>query len=180
MYFSRLPGYENLPDIFDVRVHLTYLANTYAPEKNNADFRLYTQIGSDIDFNNSINASLIWGNTLVWETKRFSVNVATAYDFTINSELNYPVYSNIKGPGQHYGSGSVKVRLGGSPVFVLPTGYTANSVSGSIVNNLYTGFDPFANNSISVPEPSSLILLLIAMLLLAYGKYSKRTKNLAI
>lgn len=170
LYFSRLPSYESLPDNFRVRVHLTYLADTFDVSDDNANLRLYTNIGSDFDFNNTINGSLIFGNTSVWETKSFAVSVGNAYGFKINSELTFPVYNDIRGPGQHFGSGSAKVRLGGSPVFVLPEGYTANSVSGNIVNNWYTGFDPFATNQVSVPEPTTKILLLMALGFLVLNK----------
>lgn len=57
------------------------------------------------------------------------------------------------------------------PVFNLPAGYTANSVSGLIVNNQWTG-----DGVASVPEPSSLLLLMVSGLagLIGFGWRKRR------
>jgi hypothetical protein len=57
------------------------------------------------------------------------------------------------------------------PVFNLPAGYTVNSVSGLIANNQWTG-----GGVPSVPEPSSLLLLMVSGLagLIGFGWRKRR------
>ncbi|PCI62411.1 MAG: hypothetical protein COB35_04185 [Gammaproteobacteria bacterium] len=70
------------------------------------------------------------------------------------------------------------LRLGGSPVFMLPTGYTVNSKSANIINNWYKGFDPLAKN-VAVPEPSTLSILLLALLFFTIRLFKTNIKHKA-
>jgi len=58
--------------------------------------------------------------------------------------------------------GYYKSSLGGSPVFILPDGFSANSADGTIVDNYYMGYNPLSVNTTQVPEPPTSILLLLA------------------
>jgi hypothetical protein len=66
----------------------------------------------------------------------------------------------------YFGTANYSFALGGSPVFILPDGYTANSTDGAIVDNYYVGFDPFAKSTTAVPEPNTLIMLMSGLVLL--------------
>jgi len=110
-------------------------------------------------FNSSTGNDLV-NNLFTWNiNSSFTLN--QAFSLRVSSHL---LVSNILLEGGFVGSGNYKTALGGSPVFILPTGYTANSADGTIVNNYYVAHNPF-NIATPVPEPSTSILLMIAALI---------------
>ncbi len=70
------------------------------------------------------------------------------------------------------------VVLGGSPAFILPTGYYANSADGSIVDNYFVGNMPSASTgnipSASVPSPGTLILFSAGLLGLGFYRWRRK------
>lgn len=77
---------------------------------------------------------------------------------------------------RHQSAVNWSVTLGGSPAFILPEGYYANSADGSIVDNYFvdvTAQDP----STEVPEPANFALIAFITLGLVYSRSSALIKN---
>lgn len=176
IYFTRLAGYANLSSSFSTAAHVTAYADVYNGSNGNNNFSVGIQSGAGYDGFNTAAETLGFGSSQVLETSFFTARIGTAQRLAVTANLDF-VVEGTSGREQtiYNGNGLFNVRLGGSPVFVLPEGYTANSVSGSIVDNYYVGFDPFAPNTppSSVPEASSLYLLAFGLLGLFAGARRK-------
>ncbi len=105
-------------------------------------------------------SSNLTGNDLINNLFTWSTNM----NFLLNQAFSLEIDSRLRVQGGTQRSGYYKTALGGSPVFILPTGFSANSADGSIVDNYYVGYNPLAANTPStpVPEPPTSILLLLA------------------
>lgn len=154
--------------------HITYQAD-FAPHLNgNSTFSLGAY-GSGLSYT---------GKTLyadgqepmggVWEIDRLFAVGTNNITLTINSELRIANQLPEVQSAVRSSYGSFTTVLGGSPVFILPEFYSANSADGSIVDNMYVGFNPFANNNVNVPEPGTLFLLATGLL----GLFINRRRTL--
>ncbi|MCF2948032.1 PEP-CTERM sorting domain-containing protein [Paraglaciecola aquimarina] len=157
--------------------HITYHAN-FAPHLNgNSTFSLGAQ-GSGFSYT---------GKTLyadgqeplsgVWDIKGLYA-VGTNLTLTIFSELSIANQLPEVQSAVRSSYGGFATVLGGSPVFILPEFYSANSADGSIVDNMYVGFNPLASdvhNSVSVPEPGTLCVFATGLLGLLINR--RRTQS---
>ena len=138
---------------------------------NSSYFRFGVGIGGSWDFNNNFYGDRIYGGGVSGIYSRFlDLPVNQSFSLSWTTDM---IIKNIEILGSGYfGTANYSFALGGSPVFILPEGYTANSADGAIVNNYYVGFDPFAVDTTPVPEPSTLILLMSGVVLLVRRRLS--------
>jgi len=137
MIVSRRPGFEGLPSRLNTTAHLTFSADT--------DLAALTEVSGGI--NGATGFSLEDGATL---DSTAEVEVDQPFVMTLTTTIRARVENEARTE-----RGFFSLSLGGSPVFELPEGYTANSASAQIVDNFYVG------PSIRVPEPSSGLLMML-------------------
>jgi hypothetical protein len=125
-------------------------------------FRFGVGIGGGWDFNNFY-GDRIYGLSGTY-SRFLDLPVNQSFSLSWTTDM---LIKNIEILGHGYfGTANYSFALGGSPVFILPDGYTANSADGAIVDNYYVGFDPFAKSTTAVPEPNTLIMLMSGLVLL--------------
>lgn len=134
--FSRLPGYAHLPTTFSGTVHVTQSTNAPYGDISAAA----TVSRTDGSPGGGTDSTFIPGEDLDFTIPSFSVGAS--YSLTLEGSVRTVTGS----PDDVF----LTLLAGGSPVFLLPEGYTANSVDGQIENTFYVG---------EVPEPAGLILL---------------------
>lgn len=150
--------------------HARYSATmTRGLADNSSYFRFGVGIGGSWDLNNNFYGNRIYGSGVSGTYSRFlDLPVNQSFSLSWTTDM---IIKNIEILGSGFiGTANYSFALGGSPVFILPEGYTANSADGAIVNNYYVGFDPFAVDT--VPEPSTLMLLMSAAVLLVRRRLS--------
>lgn len=142
------------------QLHITYSANFASHLNGNSTFSLGV-LGSGLSYT---------GKTLYADGSAplngvFEVDVnfavGTNLFLQVNSELTIANrLPEVQSVVQSSNGGFATV-LGGSPVFNLPEFFSANSVDGTIVNNMYVGYNPL--KATSVTEPGALFLLCSAI-----------------
>jgi hypothetical protein len=128
-------------------------------------FRFGVGFGGAWNFNNFYGDRIYGGGVSGTYSRFLDLPVNQSFSLSWTADM---IIKNIEILGSGYfGAGGYSFALGGSPVFILPDGYTANSADGAIVDNYYVGFDPFAKDTTAVPGPSTLILIMSGLVLLA-------------
>lgn len=146
--FSKLPGYSTKPDTFTGTVRVRQSTSA---------------IYGDLSASASLSAEGLPGGS--------------DSTFIPGEDLSFPVSSLfVSEPYTLRITGSVRTSTGspddvflalvagGSPVFDLPEGYTANSVDGQIVDSYYEG---------EVPEPGTLALLGVGGVLVLWARHGR-------
>lgn len=162
------PGEFPIPAEF----HARYSARMSRGVANESSyFRFGVGIGGSWDFDNNFYGDRIYGGGISGVYSRhLELPVNQSFSLSWTADM---IIKNIEVLGSGYfGTGNYSFALGGSPVFILPEGYTANSADGTIVDNYYVGFDPFAASTTPVPEPSTLMMLLSGLVLLVGRRLS--------
>lgn len=140
--------------------HITYSANFAAHLNGNSTFSLGAW-GSGFSYQGQTlyaDGSAPLSGVFVIDGL-FAVN--TPFTLSIISELRIANRVPEVQSAVASSSGGFTTVLGGSPVFNLPEFYSANSADGSIVNNMYMGFNPLvANVPVGVSEPGTIILFI--------------------
>jgi hypothetical protein len=156
------PGFRLLPETNSGEFHASY-SFKFSGIEFASSFRFGVDITGDsspYDFSNLFYQSGIFGRTNVY-TKVFDFQVNQSFDLQYDISM---IVKNIEvEQSQFLGAGSYNFALGGSPVFVLPEGYTANAADGTIVNNYYVGFNPINANTPNVPEPSTFAIFALGI-----------------
>lgn len=159
--FSRLAGFESMPDIFSGTVYAS-LSTDAIPGNMSAFLTFQTAAtltgGSDSTFDPD--------QTLL-SVSNSSLEIGTAYQISLSASLRTTTGS----PDDAYLALLLGSSFDGSPVFDLPEGYTVNSADGMIVNNYYMGPTPLT----AVPLPAAGVLFLSGLGLLAGLKLKKST-----
>ncbi|MGK0304467.1 MAG: hypothetical protein ACI8UG_000198 [Gammaproteobacteria bacterium] len=128
-------------------------------------FRFGVGFGGAWDFNNFYGDRIYGGGLSGNYSRLLDLPVNQSFSLSWTADM---IIKNIEILGSvYFGVGGYSFALGGSPVFVLPDGYTANSADGVIVNNYYVGFDPFTKDTSAVPGPGTLIIVMSGLVLLA-------------
>jgi hypothetical protein len=145
------------------QLHITYSANFASHLNGNSTFSLGAT-GSGISYQGK---TLYAGGAAplsgIWSLDGL---------FAVNSNLTLTIHSALSisntlpevQSAVRSSSGGFTTVLGGSPVFNLPEFYSANSADGTIVNNMYVGFNPLASNGpVGVSAPGTLFLFISGM-----------------
>lgn len=154
--YARASAYLQIDDVIISRT------DSSLPDTVETTFQVGFDGNTDLDRLTLINGGLLSANDfdldgaqdgLLDVTKTVPVDTPLSIFLTAGIEARLPQGM----PGQI--EASFTASLGGSPVFLLPDGYVANSVSGQIEDNWYVG--PVSS---VVPEPTTLTVLLAALL----------------
>lgn len=157
--------------------HITYSANFAAHLNGSSTFSLGAD-GSGFSYQ---------GRTLYADgSAPLSGVFAVDGLFAVGTNLTLTIYSELSIANRlpdvqsavRSSSGGFTTVLGGSPVFNLPEFYSANSADGTIVNNMYVGFNPLADDSVSVPEPGTLLMFVSGLLGMLINLRRKSGSNL--
>jgi hypothetical protein len=158
--------------------HITYSANFAAHLNSISTFSLlasgsgFSSTGKTLYADGAAPLSGVWGIDGLFA-------VGTNLNLTIHSELLIANSVPDVQSAVSSSSGGFATVLGGSPVFNLPEFYSANSADGTIVNNMYVGFNPLAaNNNVSVPEPATLLVFVGGLLGLLINRRLTSGSNL--
>ncbi|MEO0587086.1 MAG: hypothetical protein AAF078_05550 [Planctomycetota bacterium] len=144
---TRQPGFESLPNTAQLIAQVSFGDDTA--------FNDLTGISGGISGGSSFSASALSSENPTM-TSTADVLVDQPITLTLAAGISIRVEGEFNSRKANF-----TVALGGSPVFLLPEGYVANSVDGSVVDNFYVGpINP-------VPEPGTLAALLPLGLLVA-------------
>ncbi len=126
---------------------------------------------------NDVNGQLSL-TSLVTNFTGFTLPVGDLFDLSLTAfvqSISIDVTTIADGDGvRHQSDVNWSVTLGGSPAFMLPAGYYANSADGSIVDNYFVSSST-SNPSVAIPEPKAFTLLVLAFFLLVFTRHIGRT-----
>lgn len=151
---TKLPGFESLDDQVTLVAQVSFDSESAFGDLSNISGGISGGTGFDPTLLSS-------------ENTKMTSTAEVAVDETITLSLGASISVQVQGEFATR-KGTFTVSLGGSPVFVVPEGYTANSIDGSVVDNFYVG--PVD----AVPEPTSLT---IAAMLGFMGIARRRTRD---
>ncbi|MEM6332121.1 MAG: hypothetical protein AAF823_02135 [Planctomycetota bacterium] len=133
---TRQPGFEDAPDIVELIAQVSFGGDTSFTDLSN--------ISGGINGGSSFSAAGLSSENPTM-TSTADVLVDQPITLTLAASISVRVEGEFNSRKANF-----TVALGGSPVFLLPEGYVANSVDGSVVDNFYVGpINP-------VPEPGTL------------------------
>lgn len=130
---TRLPGFESLPGTVAMTAQVSFDAGT--------DFADLSNISGGLGGGSAFSPALLSA-----ETPTMTSTAQVLVDQPVSLSLAASISVRVEG-GFNTRDGTFTVSLGGSPVFLLPEGYVANSIDGRVVDNFYVG--PVN----AVPEP---------------------------
>lgn len=137
---TRLPGFESLPDLVDVTAQVSFAGDTA--------FGNLSNVGGGLDGGTTFDPGLLSAlNPTMTSTGTLTVGQPTS--LSLFAGISVEVNSKFDSLESRF-----TVSLGGSPAFLVPEGYTVNSIDGSVVNNFYVG------PVLPVPEPASTLACL--------------------